>query len=340
MSSPCIGISDDKEKDMSQPKIVVIGGGTGLSVILRGLRKITDQITAIVTVSDDGGGSGILREDLGMLPPGDIRACLIALSDAGPYLEELFNYRYESGNLKGQSFGNLMIAAMEGLSKDFREAVLRVGEIIRINGQVLPVTLEHVHLVAQLENGHLVKGESHIPYQVIKEKSRIAEVGLTPFEPKPTEGVLEAIDEADVIILGPGSLYTSVIPNLLVAGVPEAIRQSAARVVHIANLMTQPGETDGHSLKDHLEAIAAHAQGPLIDIVLFNDAALPSRIKERYRSESARQVKMTRRDRQYLDGQGIQVISGEFMEIARDYCRHDADRIAGAISGLLDSEPF
>jgi uncharacterized cofD-like protein len=319
---------------MDEPKIVVIGGGTGLSVILRGLKKITQDITAIVTVSDDGGGSGVLREDLGMLPPGDIRACLIALSDVSPYLEDLFNYRYENGNLKGQSFGNLMIAAMQGITSDFREAVLRVGEIIRINGQVLPVTLENVHLIAELNNGHLIKGESKIPYQVMKEHSRISKVELSPYEPKPTEGVLEAINQADIILLGPGSLYTSVIPNLIVGGISTAIEESEADVIYIANLMTQPGETDGFSLREHLEAIEIHTKTSLIDQMIVNDRVLPNRIRDKYRSEQSQQIRVKKSDIKYMDRKNITLIKGDFMEIVREYCRHDAGKIAEAIQEI------
>lgn len=320
---------------MKESKIVVIGGGTGLSIILRGLKKISNEITAIVTVADDGGGSGVLREDLGMLPPGDIRSCLIALSDVEPILEELFNYRFQSGNLKGQSFGNLMIAAMLGISKDFKDAVLKVGEIIAINGKVLPVTLENVHLMAKLENGLFVKGESKIPYEVLKNHSRIETLDIIPNRPNPTEGVLEAIEEANVIIVGPGSLYTSIIPNLLVNNVVDGIKKSKAKVIFISNIMTQPGETDGYTLREHLMAIEKHVGINIFDYVLINNQELERDVKVKYQNESSEQIKISTKDRQYLEERNIQIIEDNYLQVVKKYCRHDADGIADAIDKNL-----
>lgn len=322
---------------MEDKKIVVLGGGTGLSVILKGLKKISTEITAIVSVADDGGGSGVLREDLGMLPPGDIRSCLIALSNVEPVLEELFNYRFDSGNLKGQSFGNLMIAAMQGISKDFKEAVLKVGEIIAINGHVLPVTLENVHLMATLDNGHLVKGESMIPYQVIKENAKIVSVDIIPQRPEPTEGVIESINHADIILIGPGSLYTSVIPNLLVNGVKEAILRSTADVVYIANLMTQPGETDDYSLTDHLKAIEEHLGSNIFNKVLINDESLDNKTRDKYKSEKSKQIKYKYKEKQFFTDRDIEIISGRFIEVVKDYCRHDAIKIADRIVSMMSN---
>ncbi|MEA3423237.1 MAG: gluconeogenesis factor YvcK family protein [Bacillota bacterium] len=316
---------------MEDAKIVVIGGGTGLSIILRGLKKISSSITAIVTVADDGGGSGVLREDLGMLPPGDIRACLIALSDVEPILEELFNYRFENGNLKGQSFGNLMIAAMVGISKDFNDAVLKVGEIIAINGRVLPVTIENVHLMAKLENGLYVKGESKIPYEVLKNKSRIESIDIIPGRPDPTVGVLEAIEEADLIIVGPGSLYTSIIPNLLVNNMADTIKRSRGKVAYISNLMTQPGESDNYSLSEHLKVIEEHIGENIFDYVLANNVNLDKETKEKYKFEKSMQVKIESKDRQFLSKREIELIEGKYFEIVKHYCRHDVEILADVI---------
>jgi uncharacterized cofD-like protein len=312
-------------------KVVIIGGGTGLSVVLKGLKKYTEEITAVVTVFDDGGGSGVLREDLGMLPPGDIRACLIALSDQGSYLEQLFNYRFCKGNLKGQSLGNLMIAAAQGLSNDFREAVLKVGEIIAINGQVLPVTLEDIHLRAHLNNGDVILGESRIPKRVMEKKTGINKIVLDPLAPEPTEGVLEAIESADVILLGPGSLYTSVIPNLLVKGVAEAVKNSSAWKVYVSNLMTQPGETHGYSVVDHLASLEKHAGDQIVDCIFVNDMSLPEKIRERYRQEGSEQIILTQTDIEVLKSKEIEIVHGDVVEIIKDYCRHDAEKLCKII---------
>ncbi len=316
---------------MEDAKIVVIGGGTGLSIILRGLKKISSNITAIVTVADDGGGSGVLREDLGMLPPGDIRACLIALSDVEPILEELFNYRFENGNLKGQSFGNLMIAAMVGISKDFNDAVLKVGEIIAINGRVLPVTIENVHLMAKLENGLYVKGESKIPYEVLKNKSRIESIDIIPVRPDPTDGVLEAIEEADLIIVGPGSLYTSIIPNLLVNNMVDTIKKSRGKVAYISNLMTQPGETDNYTLREHLKVIEDHLGENIFDYIFANNENLDKETKDKYKFEKSMQIKIENKDRQFLNKREIELIEGKYFEIVKHYCRHDVETLAANI---------
>ena len=205
------------------PKIVVVGGGTGLSTMLRGLKKHSHNITAIVTVADDGGGSGDLRNDLGMLPPGDVRNCILALANTEPVMDDLLNYRFKDGRLKGQSFGNLFLAAMNGISINFEDAVQKMSSVLAVRGQVLPVTLDYMELEAILENGNIIKGESNIPDAVIKQKSKIKELRIIPEEADALGDALIAIEEADAIILGPGSLYTSILPNLLVKDITKAI---------------------------------------------------------------------------------------------------------------------
>jgi len=279
-----------------------------------------------------------LREDLGMLPPGDIRACLIALSDVEPLLEDLFNYRYENGQLKGQSFGNLMIAAMLGISKDFKDAVIKVGEIIAINGRVLPVTTENIHIEAVLANGKVVLGESKIPLMVLKDQTVIERVRLVPSEPEATEGVLEAIAEADLVIVGPGSIYTSILPNLMVKGVAQALRETSARRVYIANLMTQPGEAFDEHLRKYIEIMESHVGGGLFDLVMANSESLDREVKEIYRKQQAYPVKTTRKDRQFLEKKGIGLLENNYVDVVKHYCRHDFDILVKDLQKVLQSE--
>lgn len=250
------------------PRIVAIGGGTGLSTMLRGLKDYTSNICAIVTVADDGGGSGVLRDTFGMLPPGDIRNCLVALAHTEPVMEELMQYRFKEGNLKDQSFGNLFIAAMNGISSSFEEAIKKMSDVLAVTGKVYPVTLNDVTLYAKLSNGAVVKGESNIPLECIKNKSKIEKVYLKPDNPKPLEDALYAIDNADCIIIGPGSLYTSILPNLVIKEVAERVKNSNAIKIYVSNIMTQPGETDGYKLSDHLKAIESHCGSNMVDLLL------------------------------------------------------------------------
>jgi uncharacterized cofD-like protein len=257
------------------PRVVVIGGGTGLANLLRGLKSFTNNITAVVTVGDDGGSSGRLREELGVLPPGDIRNCIAALADEEQLVTSLFNYRFAKGKgLEGHSFGNLFLSALCALTGgDMLEAVKVASRVLNSCGQVLPSTLGNLCLVAQMEDGRIVKGESNITAAGGSIRAVFTEPALLPATPE----VLEAIHAAEILVLGPGSLYTSVIPNLLVAGIPEAIASSSANKIYICNVMTQPGETTGYSVGDHIEAIAAHARAGtkhtnrLMHSVMVND---------------------------------------------------------------------
>jgi len=272
------------------PKVAVIGGGHGLANMLRGLKNHTENLTAIVTVADDGGGSGRLREDLGMLPPGDIRNCMVALANTEPIMRELLNYRFSEGELAGQSFGNLFLAAMNGVSPSFDVAVQRMSQVLAITGRVLPVTTADVQLEAEFENGASVMGESKI-FRCKKEQDcRIRCVRLCPEKPRALPEALEAIREADMIVLGPGSLYTSIIPNLLVDGIPEAIHQSDALKVYVCNVMTQDGETEGYTVSDHISALFQHGGKGLFDVCLTNSMPVPREIAERYALEGAEPI--------------------------------------------------
>lgn len=317
------------------PGIVVIGGGTGLSVILRGMKRITDNLTAIVTVADDGGGSGKLREDLGMLPPGDIRSCLLAMADEEGLMQELLRYRFTEGILEGQSFGNLLIAALNGICGNFEEAVAKTNEILRVRGQVLPVTGSDVHLCALLENGAFVCGESKIQPEVLRQKSPIAKVSLTPENPLATEKALEAIRKANLILMGPGSLFTSIIPNFLVNGIPEAIQHSMGRKVLVCNMMTQPGETDHYTVWDHTARATEYLGDNIIEYVIANNKLIDEEALRPYQEDGAQQIVPSEEDRRSLRESGITLIENNFAEIKKGYIRHDADRIASVVYGLI-----
>lgn len=326
--------SGKKKKEINKAKVVVIGGGTGQSIFLRGLKKITPNITAIVTVADDGGGSGVLRSDLGMLPPGDIRNCLLALANTEPTMQEVMQYRFEEGGLKGQSFGNLFLAAMNGLYGNFEMAVYKLSEIFNITGRVLPVTLESIDLVAKLSNGNIIKGESRIPREVRKQKSKIEEIYLEPKDAKPLDEVINSIYEADYIVMGPGSLYTSIIPNLLVDGMVKAIKETKAAKIYIPNVMTQPGETDKYDVLDHIKAINKHTKEDLIDYIIVNNEIIPDSQFEKYKKDGANQVLLDKYQRNVLKSMGIKIIEDDLIEIKNDYIRHHADSICNIIDNL------
>ncbi len=317
------------------PRIVVIGGGTGLSVVLRGIKRITDNLTAIVTVADDGGGSGKLREDLGMLPPGDIRSCILAMADEEGLMQELLRYRFTEGMLEGQNFGNLLIAALNGICGNFEDAVAKTNEILRVKGQVLPVTGSDVRLCAELENGAFVFGESKIQPEVLRQKSPIAKVFLKPERPAATEKALEAIRRADLILMGPGSLFTSIIPNFLVDGIPDAIGNAMGRKVLVCNMMTQPGETDRYTVWDHTAKASEYLGGNIIEYVIANNKVIDTEALKPYNEDGAEQIVPTKDDRRRLREQGISLIENNFVEIKQGYIRHDADRIASVVYGLI-----
>lgn len=313
------------------PKIVAIGGGTGISTMLRGLKAYTSNITAIITVADDGGGSGTLRSDLGMLPPGDIRNCMIALAETEPVLEKLMNYRFTEGSLKGQSFGNLFLAAMNGISSSFVEAVKQMGQVLAVTGTVYPVTEENIYLVAELEDGTTIRGESRIGAHHLTHPGKIKRVLLDREGVKPLPQAIKAILDADLIVLGPGSLYTSIIPNLLVEGVVEAIKESRATKVYVSNIMTQPGETEGYTAADHIAAIHNHAKQPIIDYCLVNCGGIKEQILKRYHEDGADQVMI---DLSKIKRMGVRVIERDLVKIANDLVRHDPEKLALAIMDI------
>lgn len=316
------------------PAIVAIGGGHGLSSILRGLKLYTEDLTAIVTVADDGGGSGVLREDLNMPPPGDIRNCMEALADTESMMQRLLSYRFTSGRLAGQAFGNLLLAALNGISESFDQAVSRMSDVLAITGRILPVTNANVTLEATFENGTSVQGESRIFAFKKAQNCRIREVRLLPECSPALPAALEAIRQADVILLGPGSLYTSVIPNLLVDGISDAIRNSRAMKIYVCNIMTQDGETEEMSASDHIAALLKHGGAGLIDICLCNSEPVDRRLLERYSREDAEPMRV---DTEKVERQGVQVIMRPLLDQQGDYARHSGTKVAEVVVELYQS---
>ncbi|PIN87018.1 hypothetical protein COV19_01720 [Candidatus Woesearchaeota archaeon CG10_big_fil_rev_8_21_14_0_10_44_13] len=312
------------------PKVVVIGGGTGLNSILRGLKDYTNNITAVVSVSDEGGSSRRLRYEYGVLPPGDIRNCIVALSDSGPLMAKLLEYRFREGtSLTGHSFGNLMITALTKVTGSFEKAVLEAGRIFAIRGQVLPVTLDHTTLCAELENGKVIEQEPNVEEHKTKYKSEIRRLFLKPGA-KAYSKSIEAIKKADVIVLGPGSLYTSIIPNLLVKGIPEAIRSSGAKKVYVCNVMTQPGETDNYGASDHVGKVVGYLGKKVLDYVIVNTEKAPESLYRKYQEEGSKRVKY---DPEKFDDLNVKVIGANLMT-KKDLLRHDPDKLAKAVLDL------
>ena len=313
------------------PRIAVIGGGHGLSNMLRGLKEYTENLSAIVTVADDGGGSGALRQDLGMPPPGDIRNCLVALANTEPLMKELMDYRFQEGTLAGQSFGNLFLAALNGVSPSFDSAVRRMSEVLAITGRVLPVTTADVQLEAAFENGASVTGESRISYCKKKEDCRITRVRLLPEHPKALPEAVAAIAQADMIVLGPGSLYTSIIPNLLVDGIVEAIRRSSALKIYVCNVMTQEGETEGYTAADHIAAIFQHSEPGLFSLCLANSSPIPADAAARYAGEGAEPLRC---DTERCSELGVEVVRRPIAIVRDGYVRHQPDDLARELIAL------
>lgn len=315
----------------SQPSIVVIGGGTGLSNMLRGLKLKTSKLTAIVTMADDGGSSGKLRDELGMLPPGDVRNCLQALANTEPTMEQLLGYRFSEGVLKGQSLGNLFLAALNDMSGSFSEAVRKMSEVLAITGKVLPVTTEDVRLMALFDDGTEVFGESKITEHKKFSDRRITKVALIPENPTAHRASIEAIGEAELIVLGPGSLYTSIIPNLLTKGIAEAIESSKAIKVYVLNVTTQDGETEGYAASDHVRALFEHSGRKLFDICLANSTALPEDVAIRYKEEGASQTLV---DLEKLETLGVVTLMRPMLDCSAGLARHDPIRLAEEIMAI------
>ena len=315
-------------------KVVTIGGGTGLSVLLRGLKKYPLEITAVVTVADDGGSSGKIRSDMNIPSPGDIRNVIAALSDVEPYLEKMFQYRFDSGEVKGHPVGNLMIAAMTDIHGDFSTAVKVMSRILNVRGTVLPTTNDIATLNAVLSDGEIIRGESSIT----KAGGVIDHVYITPSRVKPNEDVLKAIEEADYIIMGPGSLYTSIIPNLVISKVSEKIRESNAKKMYVCNVMTQHGETDNYTVSDHIVAINKHVEENIFDLVIANSREFDDSILSKYHKEKQEPVKI---DQEKIKELGIKLIKNNDVGIVdNNTIRHNADKVSELIYDyIIDDKP-
>ena len=309
------------------PKIVVVGGGTGLSALLRGLKQYTCNLTAIVTVSDDGGSSGKLRDELGIQPPGDVRNCLVALADTEDIMDTLFSYRFESGALKGHSLGNLLLAGLTDTFGDFQKGIEQVSKVFAIRGKVFPSTLEQIVLIADLEDGTRVEGETAVRVT----EGKIDRVYLEPSDCHPLPEALQAIEEADLIVLGPGSLYTSVLPNLLVVGLREKIREVKAPCVYVCNVMTEKGETDGYRVSDHLKAVLDHCGSGFVDAVLATKGEITAPLLKRYVAEEAVPVIADPKEVEQL---GAKYFEANLVQVG-NVVRHDPDRLAKELIRLL-----
>lgn len=322
---------------LRRKRVVIIGGGTGLSTLLRGLKKFPLDLTAVVTVADDGGSSGRLRDDLDIPPPGDIRNVMAALSDAEPLVAEMFQYRFKhSLDLDGHSLGNLMLAALTDITGDFSHAVREMSRVLNVNGTVLPAANQLVTLHAEFEDGTIVSGESKIPAYL----QPIKRVFLEPRDVKTLPDTISAIERADTIIIGPGSLYTSILPNLLVKDIKKALMASNAKKIYICNLMTQAGETYGYSASDHVQALYDHVGHPFLDAILVDKIQVPDFVAERYKKERAKPVEF---NEARLQEMGLQVYKEDITNIFGEAVRHEPMKVAEwlfeYVGGLAEEDP-
>ncbi len=320
-----------QKKHLSRgPRIVTVGGGTGLSVLLSGLKAYSSNISAVVTVADDGGSSGKLRQQFDVLPPGDIRNCLVALADAPTLMQDLFQFRFDGNSeFSGHSFGNLFITVMTQLTGDFEKAIKETSKVLALRGQVIPSTLDKVNLMAYYKDGSSLVGEEKIP----KARKAIGKVALIPAHSAATPDALKALREAQMIVLGPGSLYTSIIPNLLVSDIAQVIAQSQAIKVYVCNVMTQPGETDGYSVSDHISAIVSHSSARILDYCIVNAGDVPQDVMERYAKQNSYRVLC---DRKKIEQMGYRVIEEDFVTIQDGVIRHDPAMLARIILGFIE----
>lgn len=318
---------------VNKKRVVIIGGGTGLSTLIRGLKQYPLDLTAIVTVADDGGSSGRLRDDYDIPPPGDVRNVIAAMSEVEPLVEEMFQYRFQGREaLKGHSLGNLMLTALTEITGDFSHAIRELSRVLNVHGRVIPVVNESMTLLAEFEDGSIIEGESVIP----KQHKQIKQVFLKQENLKPLPDAIEAIEEADLIIIGPGSLYTSIIPNFLVKDIRDAVIAAKGRKVYICNLMTQDGETSHYTAADHVQAIYDHVGTPFIETILLNNhSAVPRDIERSYKEQQAEPVIF---DMDRLEAFGLEIVQADIATIKDGTVRHKAIRVAEWLYNFTNEE--
>lgn len=313
-----------------QPRIVVIGGGTGMPVLLRGLKDFPIDLTALVTVADDGGSTGRLRNEMDIPAPGDIRNVIAALSDVEPMLIELFQHRFSIGNgLSGHSMGNLLLAAMTSITGDFYTGIKEISRVLNVKGEIYPISNENMELHAEMEDGSIVSGESKIPLA----GKRIKRVFLSPQPIQPLPNAIIAIEKADLIVISPGSLYTSIMPNLIIPKIGDAIKASSAKVVYVCNVMTQAGETTGYSASDHVKAIWDHIGVGSVSSIVVHNEPIKKKILDVYAEENAEPVEY---DTEELLDMGLQIIEGDIINHEQDTLRHDTHKIAKLLYSLVE----
>jgi len=318
----------------SGPNIVAIGGGTGLSAMLRAAKKLTSNVTAIVTVADNGGNSGVLRKELGVLPPGDIRNCVIALSETEAMMDELLNYRFAEGTLSGYCMGNLFLVAMSDMNGGFLQGIKSASDVLAVTGQVLPVTLDNVHLIAEMDSGERIEGEDLVGTAQREHGGYINKVYLDPIKAKALPQALDAIEKADIITLGPGSLYTSILPNLLVEGVADKIAESHAVKIYVSNLMTQSGETENYDVYSHIKAIEEHLGQKIFDYVLINDNInMTEDLLNRYKLEYAEPVELGNCN---ISSSNYTVVRENLLENVDNRVRHSVAGLANAMNKVYN----
>ncbi|MBM7600572.1 putative cofD-like protein [Virgibacillus halotolerans] len=315
--------------NQTEPKVVVIGGGTGMPVLLRGLKDLPIQLTALVTVADDGGSTGRLRDVMDIPAPGDIRNVIAAMSDAEPMLVELFQHRFATGNgLSGHSMGNLLLAALTSITGDFYTGIKEISRVLNVKGNIYPISNENMYLHAKMMDGSIVSGESNIPLS----NKQIKRVFLSPQPVKPFPGAIQAIKEADLIVISPGSLYTSIMPNIIIPGIDDALKQAQGKIIYVCNVMTQAGETTAYSAADHVQAINDHIGQDCVDAIVVHNEPIKGPVREIYAEENAEPVIY---DTERLIDMGLQIIEGDIINHERTTLRHDTRKIAKLLYSIL-----
>src|SRR5699024_4078480 len=308
--------------DRKEPRLVIIGGGTGMPVLLRGLKNFPVQLAALVTVADDGGSSGKLRNEMSIPAPGDIRNVIAALSDVEPMLIQLFQHRFSIGNgLSGHSLGNMLLAAMTSVTGDFYTGIKEISRVLNVKGNIYPISNESISLHAEMDDGEIIVGESNIP----RAKKKIKRVFLKPDDIRPLPNAVEAIANADVVIISPGSLYTSILPNIIIPGIIDVMKDTQAKIVYVCNVMTQEGKTTGYTASDHVQAIDEHLGQRIVDSIVVHNEPIRKKVRDRYAKENAQPVEY---DKERLLDMGLQIIEGDIIDDTSAVLRHDTEKIS------------